>query len=65
MHDVFEEWKLFCPTPTMKYCGPTIKMEVFGPLKDMFLNDQLDVMVFDQGDLTMHTVNNITKKRVS
>jgi hypothetical protein len=29
------------------------------------LNDQLDVMVFDQGDLTMHTVNNITKKRVS
>ncbi len=40
-------------------------MEVFGPLKDMFLNDQLDVMVFDQGDLTMHTVNNITKKRVS
>lgn len=40
-------------------------MEVFWPLKDVFSNDELDVMVFDQGDLIMHVVNNLVKKKVS
>jgi hypothetical protein len=40
-------------------------MEVFWSLKDVFMNDELDVMVLDQGDMTMHAVNNLMKKQVS
>jgi hypothetical protein len=29
------------------------------------MNDELDVMVLDQGDMTMHAVNNLMKKQVS
>jgi hypothetical protein len=37
-------------------------MEVFWALKDVSLNDESDVMMLDQGDLTMCVVNNIAKK---
>ncbi len=40
-------------------------MKVFWSLKDVFMNDELDVMVLDQGDMTMHAVNNLMKKQVS
>jgi len=47
VHEAFKELKLFCPIPTTKYCGLELKMEVFWPLKDVFLNDELDVTTFD------------------
>ncbi len=40
----------------------TVRMEVFWALKDVSLNDESDVMMLDQGDLTMCVVNNIAKK---
>ncbi len=29
MHEAFKEQKLFCPTPTTKYCRSMVGMEVF------------------------------------
>jgi hypothetical protein len=29
MHEAFKEQKLFCPTPTAKYCRSMVGMEVF------------------------------------
>jgi len=65
VHEAFKERKLFCPTPTTKYSKSTIRMEVFWSFKDLSLNDELAITVFDHGDVTMHGVNNLTKKRVS
>ncbi len=45
MHEAFEKQKLFCPTPIAKYCESMIGMEVFWPFKNVFLNDELLVMV--------------------
>jgi hypothetical protein len=65
VHEAFEEWKLFCPIPTTKYCGSMLRMEVFWALKDVFLNDELDVTMLGKGDRTMYVVSNFTKKWVS
>ncbi len=64
MHEAFEERMLFCPTPTTRYCGLAIGMGVFWPFKDVLLNDELAVIMFDQGDLTMDGMNNLVKKWV-
>jgi hypothetical protein len=40
-------------------------VEDFLPFKDLSLNDELVILVFDQGDLTMDGVNNLAKKQVS
>jgi hypothetical protein len=65
LHEAFKEWKLFYPIPTTKHCKSTVGMEVFWHFKDVLLNDELVVMVLDQGDLTMDGVNNFVKKRIS
>ncbi len=65
VHVDLEEQKLFCLAPATTYCGSTIRMEVFWPFKDLSLNDELAIMVLDQGDLTMDGVNNFMKKRIS
>jgi hypothetical protein len=65
VHEAFEEWKLVCPTPITRYCRLTIRMEVFWPLKDISLNDELVVTMFDRGDLTMYMVNNLVTKQIS
>ncbi len=65
VHEAFKERKLFCPAPTTKYCRSTIRMEVLWSFKDLSLNDELVVTVFDHGDVTMDGMNNLMKKRVS
>ncbi len=53
VHEALEEQKLFCLAPTTRYCGSMIRMEVFWPFKDLLLNDELAIMVLDQGYLIM------------
>ncbi len=65
VHEAFEEQKLFCPTSIARYCRSTVGMEVFWPFKDVSLNVELVVIVFDKGNLTMHAMNNLANKRVS
>ncbi len=59
VHGAFKDRKLFCPTPTTRYCGWN---GGFWALKDVSLNDESDVMMLDQSNLTMCVVNNIAKK---
>jgi len=47
VHEVFEEQKLFCPTPKTKYCKLVVGMEVFWPFKDVSLNDELVVTMLN------------------
>ncbi len=65
MHEAFKEQKLFCPTPTTRYYGSMVGMEVFWPFKDLSLNDELDITMLDYDDLIMDGANNFSKKRVS
>jgi hypothetical protein len=37
--DTFEEHKLFSPTLTARYFGSIVGMEVFWPLKDLFVDN--------------------------
>ncbi len=62
VHDAFEERKLFCLAPTTTCCGLAIGMMVFWPSKDLSLNDELVIKMFNQGDLIMDGVNNLAKK---
>jgi hypothetical protein len=62
VHEASKERKLFCLAPTTRYCRLVIRMEVFWPFKVLLCNDELVVMVFNQGNLTMDGVNNLAKK---
>ncbi len=47
--EAFEERKLFCSILTIKYYKSLVGMELFWPFKDLSMNDEVVVKVFDKG----------------
>ncbi len=59
--DTFEECKLFILTPTTRYFGLVVRMEIFWPLKDLSM-DNIIVTKLEQCFATMDNCNNLGKK---
>jgi hypothetical protein len=41
VNEDYEQHKLFCPIPNVRYCGSMVGMEVFGPNKYLSMNDEM------------------------
>jgi hypothetical protein len=60
--EAFEERKLFCSVLTARYYGSLVGMELLWPFKDLPMNDEMVVKVFDKGHVTMDGANNLENK---
>jgi hypothetical protein len=41
VNEDYEQHKLFCPIPNVRYCGSMVGMEVFWPNKYFSMNDEM------------------------
>jgi hypothetical protein len=57
-----EQWKLFCPIPSVRYYKLEVEIEVFWPYKYLSMNDEEVAIAKDQCHVIMDGVNNPSKK---
>jgi hypothetical protein len=62
--DTFEEGKLFMLMPIVRYFESIVGMEVFWPLKDLFMDNVVITKELKQCCATTNNFNNLGKKQV-
>ncbi len=65
MNEDYEQWKLFCLVPSVRYYGSIMGIEVFWPYEYLSMNNEKVVTARDQCHMIVDGVNNFSKKQVS
>jgi hypothetical protein len=62
VNEAYEQRKLFCPIPSVRYCGSMVGMEIFWPCKYLSMNDEMVKTAIEQCHVIMDGVLHFSKK---